>query len=85
MTDYYNLTLDDGISGDDVNRHLREKNLGFKAPSADWANCKDEIRCIYPGQTVTRGTLDEGANIFIHRLPAYFNPSNILDEPVPIF
>jgi len=45
---------DDGISGDDVNRRLREKRLGFKAPSDDWNMAGATIHCIFKGQIPTR-------------------------------
>ena len=48
---YFNAKADGaGISGDDVNRRLREKRLGFKAPSDDWAQAHLIVRAIYPGQ-----------------------------------
>ena len=52
---YFDTTVEaDGISGDDVNRHLREKRLGFKAPSDDWFLAGAPIHCIYKGQVPTK-------------------------------
>ena len=55
MRGYFNVQADgQGISGDDVNRRLREARLGHAEPSQDWIDdCKRVIRCIYPGQTIT--------------------------------
>ena len=50
--EYFELTEADGISGDDVNRHLRESRLGFSEPSADWNRCNEETRCIFEGQEI---------------------------------
>ena len=85
MNKYFHLTLADeaGISGDDLNRRNRERNLGFGPPSADWADSDKEIRCIHPGQIVTRPALS-GREIHVHADPAYFNPDNMLDEPIRI-
>jgi len=84
MTDYYDLTLDDGISGDDVNRHLREKNLGYLPPSADWLDSGREIRCIYEGQTITTKPLVPGTDLRVHAKLAYWNPDNMLTEKIRI-
>jgi hypothetical protein len=46
------------ISGDDVNRRLRESRLGHAAPSADWADCKRIARCLWPDQVATEFHLD---------------------------
>lgn len=70
---YYDLTLDDGISGDDVNRHLRERRLGFAEPSKDWANCNQEIRCIWPEQIIKDGHTLTG-DLHVHSRPAYWAP-----------
>jgi hypothetical protein len=52
---YFEETVEtDGISGDDVNRRLREARLGFKAPSEDWEQCGTVIHCIYPDQVPTK-------------------------------
>jgi hypothetical protein len=52
---YFTETVEsDGISGDDVNRRLREKRLGFKAPSEDWNQAGVVIHCIYPDQVPTK-------------------------------
>ena len=66
MRNYYNLTLDDGISGDDVNRRRREESLGFAPPSPDWDQCDMEIRCIYPMQTIHRLALDVKKGLHVH-------------------
>jgi hypothetical protein len=60
MTDIYftESVDDDGISGDDVNRRLRERRLGFKAPSDDWHLAGAPIHCIYKGQIPTRNLHD---------------------------
>jgi hypothetical protein len=52
----YRRKLDDsGLSGDDVNRRLREARLGHSMPSSDWeANKGKVIRCIYADQTISR-------------------------------
>jgi hypothetical protein len=42
-----------GISGDDVNRRLRESRLGHAAPSDDWVQCKRIARCLWPDQAAT--------------------------------
>ena len=85
MSNYYNLTLADGISGDDVNRHLREKNLGFAPPSADWAESDKEIRCIWPGQVITRPSLNPRRGEYIHRYPAFWKPPFYKGDPLPIY
>ena len=84
--DYYHLTLADesGISGDDLNRRHRENRLGFGPPSADWADSDKEIRCIYPRQTVTNPVGLSGREIHVYAELAYFNPYNMLDEPIRI-
>jgi hypothetical protein len=54
MLDYFEVEASAaGISGDDVNRRLREARLGHVAPSGDWATCKRIIRCIFPDQVAT--------------------------------
>jgi hypothetical protein len=85
MSNYFHLTLADeaGISGDDLNRRHRENRLGFAEPSADWAESDKEIRCIYPGQVITRAALSN-REIHVHAEPAYFNPDNMLDEAIQI-
>ena len=82
---YFHNTLasEAGISGDDLNRRHRERRLGYAAPSADWARAKNEIRCIHPGQTITRGSLN-GLEIAVYADLAYFNPDNLLDEGIRI-
>jgi hypothetical protein len=51
MLDYFAVEADTaGISGDDVNRRLREARLGHAAPSDDWVNCKRIARCLWPDQ-----------------------------------
>jgi len=86
MSKYFDLTLADesGISGDDLNRRYREKNLGFLEPSPDWIDSEQEIRCIYPGQTITRFEGLGGREIHIHSKEAYFNPGNMFDKGVLI-
>jgi len=74
MTNYYDLTLDDGISGDDVNRHLREKNLGYLPPSKDWLSAGREIRCLWPGQIIHNPTALGNGEIRVHSVRAYFQP-----------
>ena len=65
MSDYFDVKAEGaGISGDDVNRRLREARLGHAAPSNDWVNCKRIIRCIWPGQIAS----------VIHLLDHYHNP-----------
>jgi len=84
MTDnYFHLTLADvdGISGDDLNRRHRENRLGFKAPSADWANSGNEIRCIYERQIMHRAALDN-ADIYVHATEAYFEPLDSDGNPM---
>jgi len=71
MTKYYECTLDDGLSGDDINRRRREAALGNPPPSKDWEDCNKEIRCIYPGQVVTRPAIST-AGIFFYYEPAVF-------------
>ena len=52
---YFTDTIaENGISGDDVNRRLREKRLGFQAPSDDWFLAGAPIHCIYKGQIPTK-------------------------------
>lgn len=55
----------------------------FNTPSKDWADCKKEIRCVYPGQTITRAALSD-REIHIYADPAYFNPGNMLDDGIRI-
>ena len=57
---YYHNTLatEKGISGDDLNRRHRENRLGYAPAHESWADAGLEIRCIYPGQTITRVALD---------------------------
>lgn len=76
---YFHNTLasEKGISGDDLNRRHRESRLGYAAPSADWADCNKEIRCIYPYGIITRFGLD-GRELYVHKLPAFFNPGRTL-------
>ncbi len=40
------------ISGDDVNRRLRERRRGHAEPSKDWADCKVINYCLWDGQQV---------------------------------
>jgi hypothetical protein len=72
MSDYFNETLASGLSGDDVNRRLREKRLGFGEPSPDWAECSREIRCIYGGEHVTKADTLSPAGPHFYRKPATF-------------
>lgn len=52
---YFNAKADRaGISGDDVNRRLRERRLGFAEPSSDWDQAGVVVHCIYPGQIPTK-------------------------------
>jgi hypothetical protein len=53
---YFETTLDDGISGDDQNRHYREKRLGFTEPSADWMESGRIIRDIWGSFKETEGS-----------------------------
>ena len=39
-----------GVSGDDVNRRLRESRLGHEEPSPDWVDCKRIARCLWSDQ-----------------------------------
>jgi len=75
MSKYFDLTLADepGISGDDLNRRYREASLGYAEPSPCWSDSDKEIRCIYPGQTITRPGL-AGRELHMYAYPAYFNP-----------
>jgi hypothetical protein len=78
MSDYYKLTVADGISGDDVNRHRREASLGYAAPDPTWADSDKEIRCIHPGQHFTKfGTLT--GKIYFHNAPATFMNCPVVD------
>jgi hypothetical protein len=53
--DYFTETVEsDGISGDDVNRRLRESRLGYKAPSKDWEQAGVVVHCIYKDQVPTK-------------------------------
>jgi hypothetical protein len=63
----YSYHNDQAISGDDRNRHHREKNLSFKKATDDWADCKKVIRCIFPGQ-LPRGPVDIN-NTYFHFTP----------------
>jgi hypothetical protein len=54
---------DQAISGDDIYRRQREKALGFRKATADWADCKKVIMCIWPGQT-PRGPVDVSRTYF---------------------
>ena len=85
MSNYFEASFEDeaGISGDDLNRRYREKSLGFGEPSADWADTEKEIRCIYPGQTITRAGLS-GRELHVYSELAYFNPDNMLDDGIRI-
>jgi hypothetical protein len=85
MKNYFHLTLADeaGISGDDLNRRHRESRLGFAEPDASWFETDKEIRCIYPGQTITRAALSN-REIHVHAFPAYFNPNGMLDDGIEI-
>jgi hypothetical protein len=59
MSDYFAAKAEAaGVSGDDVNRRLREARLGHAAPSDDWANCKRIARCLWPGQEAWKVHLD---------------------------
>jgi hypothetical protein len=70
MSDYFEVGADAaGISGDDVNRRLREARLGHAAPSDDWATCKRIIRCIWPDQVAT----DFHRDGFYHFAPSAFS------------
>ena len=52
---YFNAKADGaGVSGDDVNRRLRERRLGFAEPSSDWDQAGVIVHCIYPGQMPTK-------------------------------
>lgn len=52
---YFNAKADRaGVSGDDVNRRLRERRLGFAEPSSDWDQAGTVVHCIYPGQIPTK-------------------------------
>lgn len=67
MTDYFEVEADAaGISGDDVNRRLREARQGLSAPTADWATCKRIIRCLWPDQVADCIHLDG----FYHYAPS---------------
>jgi hypothetical protein len=68
---YFNQDLADGLSGDDVNRRMRERNLGFAEPSADWGTCGNEIRCIWPDQHVNNPVCLGKGQTFYH-IPATF-------------
>ena len=69
MEKYFNVDATaDGISGDDVNRRLRESRLGWSEPSPDWANCKKITRCIWGGQRVNTLPIDVTKHHF-HRMP----------------
>jgi len=83
--DYFDVDLADeiGISGDDLNRRLRERRLGYGPPSSDWADSDKEIRCIHPNQVVTRAALSN-REIHVHADPAYFNPDNMLPAGIRI-
>jgi hypothetical protein len=59
MEDYFDVEAKAaGISGDDVNRRLREARLGHAAPSDDWVNCKRIARCLWPDQHASEFHLD---------------------------
>ena len=59
MEAYFGVKAEaEGISGDDVNRRLREARYGHVAPSEDWKTCKRIVRCIWPDQVATRMHLD---------------------------
>jgi hypothetical protein len=62
----YDRSLDDsGLSGDDVNRRLREARLGHSVPTSDWeANKGKVIRCIFAGQSITRKP--DSNDVFYH-------------------
>jgi hypothetical protein len=68
-TDYFKAQAGDtgDISGDDVNRRLRESRLGHAAPSADWADCKKIVYCLWPGQEAWRYDWDG----YYHNYPKF--------------
>ena len=61
-----NLTGAGAVSGDDVNRHLRESRLGFCEPSPDWADSHRVIRCIWPNQTVYVRPINTDGESYYH-------------------
>jgi hypothetical protein len=68
--DYFKAAATEGsISGDDVNRRFREASKGFKAPSADWVNCKRICRCLWAGQVITEHIHLDG---YYHHAPKLF-------------
>ncbi|MBW2646913.1 MAG: hypothetical protein JRE23_12220 [Deltaproteobacteria bacterium] len=59
MSEYFDVKAEAaGISGDDVNRRLREARRGHAAPSTDWVNCKRIARCLWPDQATREIHLD---------------------------
>jgi hypothetical protein len=71
MSDYFAAKAEGaGVSGDDVNRRLREARLGHAAPSDDWVECKRIVRCLWPDQTATRPINPAGE--FFHFAPSLF-------------
>jgi hypothetical protein len=59
MLNYFSAKADAaGISGDDVNRRLREARLGHVTPSNDWVHCKRIARCLWPDQVTRTMHLD---------------------------
>ena len=85
MSNYFEASFEDeaGISGDDLNRRYREKSLGYGPADPSWAQAKNEIRCIYPGQTITRAGLS-GRELHVYSDLAYFNPDSQLSKGIRI-
>jgi len=65
VTGYFDQDLADGLSGDDVNRRYREKNLGFAAPTDDWADCNRVLIGIYEGQLPSKA-FDRHGRVKLH-------------------